>query len=157
MAEFTDAAGNVWSFKLTIAGAAKIRSTIVVDAADGQPKPTRLDILDTDGFVRVMTDPVAAGKVLWQLCQHQAKAPRPTSEEQFLELLDGPSFCAAREALLSEIVDFFRQDQQRKNLFVAVRMALEKAYDEMPEKMAIFAEKGIEAEIRKRLGEQSGN
>jgi len=155
MAEFTDAAGNVWTFRLTIAGAAKIRSAVVVD--DGEAKPTRLDILDTDGFVRVMTDPVVASKVLWQLCQHQAKAPRPTSEEQFLELLDGPTFCAAREALLSEIVDFFRQDPQRKNLFVAVRMALEKAYDEMPEKMAIFAERGIEAEMRKRLGEQSGS
>ncbi len=92
-AQFTDAAGKTWSVRFTIGLLPKLR-------AEGLDLSKSLEEMQT-----AISDPERFGRILWVLCERQAREVGVT-EEQFADAFDGPTIFAAVSALGVALADF---------------------------------------------------
>lgn len=96
MARFKDAIGREWAIGFTLGNLPKLR-----EAGFNVSTTVR----DAKGF-EALEDPDTLGRVLWVLCGSQAEKAG-TTQEQFAEGFDGPTICAAVEAIGAALMDFY--------------------------------------------------
>jgi hypothetical protein len=92
--------GHTWDVSVTLAAMERVRDLAEVNIGDliqGNPPLG----------VRLTTDELLFGNVLWAVLQPQA-ASRNVAREQFLEL-DGDNFADSFDALMGELIDFFQK------------------------------------------------
>ncbi|HSV28699.1 MAG TPA: hypothetical protein VLL76_04045 [Candidatus Omnitrophota bacterium] len=100
MQSFTDNAGRTWKVHLTIDAIRRVKAELAVDLlAIDQGDPPLLTRLGTD--VALVVD------VVFAIVRPQADEAGIT-DEQFGRSLGGEAIIAAHDALLEELVDFFR-------------------------------------------------
>lgn len=125
MHSFKDNAGDEWQVKVHAMALANVEQSLGVSFSSPG---------DDDGpLMQVIYNPIFAFKVLFLLCESQAKS-RNLTDEQFSERLVGDTFAAARECLLNAIADFFPDASRRdaakslvRTMFEAERMLVSKA------------------------------
>lgn len=115
MHTFCDAEGRAWSLKITVAALERVQAAADVDLAgllDAEKKFAPL--------AELLSQPVRLARVLWALCEPEAKA-RGVTPEQFGEALYGDALEAAANALVDELVFFTPNPSVRRQLAEVIR------------------------------------
>lgn len=100
MAKYTDCNGNEWELRLTVAMLGRLRT----DAGFSLGKEMAGErIVET-----LFGDPETFAKVLWVMCDAQAKA-RTITPEQFVSGIDAKALDDAAIGLMEAITDFFHR------------------------------------------------
>lgn len=112
MATFVDGAGREWGINLTLGMVKRL-------------KPLGVDVGLAVGGVGQVTDaafrdPETAGKVLWTLCEAQAKEAG-VSPEQFADAMTGPALAGAADALSEAVVCFSHRPEATPKLLAMLR------------------------------------
>ena len=105
MKTFNDNAGRTWTLSVNIAAVKRVRSLLDVDL---------LELADGKLLERLVGDPVLLCDVIYCLLKPEADAAQ-VGDEDFGRAMAGDAIDCATEALLEELVAFFRQG---KDLFL---------------------------------------
>ena len=146
MKTFKDSEGREWPVAVNTTTAKRVRDLCNVDL---------LDVASDRGalILRIAADAVLLGDVLYAMCRTKAEE-RGLTDEQFGEAMDGDAVEAATEALLEELVDFFRG---RKRALLTKALAKANQYVDMAaDKAEAFLEspetdKAVEAAVDEML------
>lgn len=105
MHTFKDNEGVEWTVKANTLSLGRVEDALGVSFCD--PKE------DDGPFVRIACNAMFCFRVLFVLCEAQAKE-RGITDEQFSERLVGDTLGRAQAVLLDAIVEFFPTEQRRK-------------------------------------------
>lgn len=111
------AGGRRWRIQLTLGDLRRLRMVgIDLLRLDERPSPD-----DPPLAMRLRTDPLLVGDILWQCLAGQIQETG-LSELDFCQIMDGPALGAAYSALMAALLDFFR-DLSRPDLVETVQTA----------------------------------
>jgi hypothetical protein len=110
MRSFKDKANRNWEFEIDFLTVDRLRTT------------TPFDLLDHEKAIKLAQDSVELYKLMWALAEEQAGKHNVTALD-FAKLLR-PVFKEARDALLSEISDFFQSCQSPDKALAVEEMRL---------------------------------
>lgn len=108
MREFTDAAGQAWSFELNISTVKKLNAAL---AAGGY----EIDLLESTNVLVRLANVILAADMLFLLVRDTAEQ-RGVTDEEFGSRLRGDVLYHARQALIEEYIDFFPEANVRESL-----------------------------------------
>ncbi|RMF99610.1 MAG: hypothetical protein D6741_08185 [Planctomycetota bacterium] len=95
MQTFSDRTGRLWTVDINVTALKRVRGL------------TDTDLLDTEKFFALLTDPVGFCDALYALCKPQADK-EGLDDEAFGQAMDGPTIAAAKQAVVAEMQDFFQ-------------------------------------------------
>jgi hypothetical protein len=98
MHKFTDTDGREWKLSIHVSAIKRVKDALDLDL---------LGVADGKLLQELSEDPMLLANVLFVLCEKQCQ-DAGISDEQFGEGLGGDVIAEATEALLTELVDFFR-------------------------------------------------
>lgn len=132
MRTFKDEKGRPWEISINVGTVKAVKTEAGVDL---------LDIDDGSTFSKLADDPIRLGDVLWVLVRKQCEAAG-VSDEEFGAALAGDSLEDAVNALMEEVVDFFRRPQREllRKMLAKGRQVQEKQQAEATRKMEEFLE-----------------
>lgn len=113
MKTFTDNAGRTWTVAINVTTLKQVRSLVGVDLLDVVNEGDSL-------LERLAGDPILLCDVIFALCKEHADAQNVTDAD-FGRAMAGDAIGSAIDALLEELVDFFRGDK-RKTLQRALKL-----------------------------------
>lgn len=96
MRSFKDTIGRDWTITVTLDSVRRVRADCKFDLSD----------VTAANFIRLGSDSMLLGDVLWSLIKPQAEQ-RGLSATQFFEALSGDCLFAATDALTEGVIDFF--------------------------------------------------
>lgn len=106
MKSFKDSEAREWHISINVATLKRVRGAFPNDEID-------LAQLDPKLLQRLHAESILLVDVVYVLCRGQAEK-RNVTDEQFGAAMAGTSIGAARQALLTELLDFFRGNQQHE-------------------------------------------
>jgi hypothetical protein len=139
MASFKDSSGKEYNVRLTVKTWRHVKEKTSVDLAGDFQKSILL----------LHSDPLVFCNVLYHLVQDQHQG----DEESFADLLDGQTLEAARNAVVSAVIDFFPNQNQRATAAEMVKRA-----DALAEKVGTKAKLTMDqkaTEFENRINEAS--
>ena len=95
MRTFTDKAGRTWMLDARLGTLKRVKALLGVDP------------LDVGTFANILESELFLGDVLWAFCREQAER-LGIDQTAFEEAIDGDVLGEAAEALIGELLDFFR-------------------------------------------------
>lgn len=124
MKQFADLNGRTWAVRVDV-GAMKRLQAVGINLTD----------LAEDTILKLFTDPIFLGDVLWHICKPAADAAQ-VSEAEFASGLAGDVLEAARTALVDALIQFQPRAGQRE----ALQRALEATDETITRAYAAVAE-----------------
>ena len=147
MASFRDTSERSWDFSITVSSIKRVRSLVGVDL---------MDMVDGKLVEEFLTDPVLLVDALYALCKPQAD-DLGVSDEEFGEAMSGDVIDHATKALILELIRFFPNTRDRKNLKRVMETTwevMERARDVVEERFNNGELDRIADQAVKSLGEQ---
>jgi hypothetical protein len=95
---FKDAADRTWIIAANVGNLRRVKAMAQVDLLDG---------FDGTLWAKLLENPVQMSEVAWAFVSEQA-AKLSLSQTTFEAALDGPQIAAMNEAVIQEMIDFFR-------------------------------------------------
>lgn len=114
MKHFKDTAGREWEINLTVTSVKRIRDRAGLDLMDMTED-------ESNAMIRLSSDPILLGDVIYAACQTQADR-RGISSEEFGESLAGDVIDDATTAFIDALTDFFPNPRRRAILKRAAGM-----------------------------------
>ena len=114
-AEFTDSHGEVWSTRVSVATARRIKAEANVDVRE-------IADHDLELLAKLFDDQMFLGMIVYAICKPEA-ARRGMSEDEFLDRFDGETIERAALAVAVGVADFSRSRRARELLREVVATA----------------------------------
>lgn len=143
MKQFADLNNRTWAVRVDVAAMKRLQAAGI-----------NLTDLGDDTILKLFTDPIFLGDVLWHICKPAADAVQ-VSEADFTSGLAGDVLEAARTALVDALVAFQPREGQREALQRALEATdetISRAYNAIAERLkGVDFAAGIDAAIENAM------